>query len=435
MKKSVKYVGIIIILSLILSSIGIFLSGCEKKESKAIIILPGAMASALVDKSNGELVWDPLNCGLAFSDLTDDNGNISLTGTTLTVIMDKLDIIVDTIDEPDSFVNKLALDENGNPLNANVVPVDMSYETNAKYGIFGAYQEMYESFNEKYGEEYDVTVFQYDWRLSSAYNGEKLEEYINTKGYDSVILVGHSMGGMVSSNYLNRSQANRDKVEMFLSIATPFLGSVKAVRALEDATQLMDTLPAFLLDMLSGLINQIFAPLVRDSAAAYQLLPSEALLDCPSYAETSYFINNGVEGTFDEMISYIGANSWTKLTNLEVKPNFSSLEAYQNSLYTNGAHITTLANTYYFVGIGASTEESVEVTNGVISKVNYNLSGDSIVTQYSASCGLALDNDRVFTYTALHMDIGTRFNTFIRDDCFMLIDALNSPKNGANKNN
>jgi hypothetical protein len=118
--------------------------------------------------------------------------------------------------------------------------------------------------------------FAYDWRRDNRYSAHKLQELVTTKlpqwrehsGADDagVILVAHSMGGLVSRYYLEVLQGWRD-CRALVTFGTPYRGSVNALAFLANGYKL------FNLDLTE---------LMRSFTAAYQLLPIYQLLKTDS---------------------------------------------------------------------------------------------------------------------------------------------------------
>lgn len=69
--------------------------------------------------------------------------------------------------------------------------------------------------------------FSYDWRKSASRHMKKLDRLVNKarvkSGYDKVVLMAHSMGGLVSSRYVQTLGAN--KVARIVTLGTPFWGA------------------------------------------------------------------------------------------------------------------------------------------------------------------------------------------------------------------
>ncbi len=109
------------------------------------------------------------------------------------------------------------------------------------------YNEMIEElrYNLKEREEEDVPVypFGYDWRMplettedqldafiEEVINRTKLLKHYHASAYDEnpkVNLIGHSMGGLVITGYLQR-KGKKARVNKVITLATPFRGSFEA---------------------------------------------------------------------------------------------------------------------------------------------------------------------------------------------------------------
>jgi outer membrane protein assembly factor BamB/pimeloyl-ACP methyl ester carboxylesterase len=142
--------------------------------------------------------------------------------------------------------------------------------------------------------------FPYDWRKDLTPTAARLDALIDqaraASGQDKVVLISHSMGGMIARNYLLRYGAT--KVDQFISIGTPYLGAPKAAKVLEVGDNwgliLLPDNPFF------GLHPLQFKKLARNFAAAYQLAPAAdyfapGLFDGnydPRYLVTTTVVNN-----------------------------------------------------------------------------------------------------------------------------------------------
>jgi hypothetical protein len=86
-----------------------------------------------------------------------------------------------------------------------------------------------------FGYEKDKTLFTfpYDWRLSNKDNAKLLADYIKQLGFTKIDIVAHSMGGLVTSIYLQKPDA-ADHVNKVIFLATPFLGSMNVFGMLSN---------------------------------------------------------------------------------------------------------------------------------------------------------------------------------------------------------
>jgi hypothetical protein len=131
--------------------------------------------------------------------------------------------------------------------------------------------------------DHEVVLFSYDWRRDNAETAQELENFIAEKQYTDVILIAHSMGGLVCSSYLSKEE-NRQRTSKFIPVAVPFLGSV-------------ETSPMMLEGQLSTYtLDEIFAFAIRSTLndagnnlhSIYELLPPKQYFETQGqgYLET-----------------------------------------------------------------------------------------------------------------------------------------------------
>lgn len=388
MKKLItRVIAIMIILSLSAFALTA-LSACEKSAKRAILVLPGVMGSiyyTLDGEGNKIAVWS----GESPDEFASSFSNMKL----------------------------LVCDDEGNPVHSNVYVAGWEDKELWKYGanlkmIAGPDQQagegdvirtLTQEIDAEYGDRYEVRAYQYDWRLDLRFLGQQLEEFINSQGYTEVILVTHSMGGMVASNYLARNEANREKVKLFVPIACPLLGSVEIYSYMETgAFPGYDNLP-FDISSLTGFGNTI--------QSAYQLFPSRTLYSSYPEGFSPISINNQPL-SYDEATEMLKTRNWAQKKNSAgTRPQLDTMEQAFNGLYDDqGAHVTTKVNTYYIAGNGYLTRYNINYsTSGIYDNlnkadtINRTISGDSIVPLYSAALGMIDENgnptaDNVFVY-------------------------------------
>ncbi len=118
-----------------------------------------------------------------------------------------------------------------------------------------------------YKEGTDLFTLPYDWRLSNDEHFVRLDETINAAlektGSKKVILVAHSMGGLIARAYVLSNPVRAGKVDSFITMGTPYWGAPKVYYALINGYQFGNpTVRQELMKILS-----------QNMAAAYQLLP------------------------------------------------------------------------------------------------------------------------------------------------------------------
>lgn len=127
-----------------------------------------------------------------------------------------------------------------------------------------------------YTEGQTLFYFPYDWRKDLGPTASDLEAVINqalaTSGQSKVVLIAHSMGGLVARNYVLHFGAS--KVEQIITLGTPFLGAPKVVKALEVGDDWgIGWHTAF--DLGAGLHPNQLKKMAQNYPAAYELSPSQ----------------------------------------------------------------------------------------------------------------------------------------------------------------
>jgi len=84
-----------------------------------------------------------------------------------------------------------------------------------------------------YVEGKDLFIFKYDWRLDNMDHLESLNDVVDSAlkqnpGSSKVILIAHSMGGLISRAYILSSESCAAKVDSLISIGTPYWGAPMA---------------------------------------------------------------------------------------------------------------------------------------------------------------------------------------------------------------
>lgn len=250
-----------------------------KKTRLPVIIIPGVIASYLDNN-------DPV-----FSEVWPNLAKMVLTGE-------------------DSYLYELEMEPSGYPKH-NLIPTDI-FRKIVNRDIFGGLIEELE--NKGYEENKDLFVFPYDWRLdlrwvasespipSVATLKEKIEEVLQKTGAEKVNIIAHSMGGLVAKTYMKYN--GDDKVDTFIDIATPHLGSPKAFKMLMYGDDMGLQFIGF------GVNTFTMQNISKNMPSVYQLLPSQAyqnlkLFSSPDQNYASYISdvydldNNGVKGKLD----------------------------------------------------------------------------------------------------------------------------------------
>lgn len=114
-------------------------------------------------------------------------------------------------------------------------------------------------------------VFAYDWRRSNFENVNALKQYVECARLfhpgKNVTIVAHSMGGLLSRNYILQNSDNHH-IDKLITIGSPFLGTPKGFNVLQTGAFLDGTGDYFVAGILRNLLG--FFP------GGHELLPSES---------------------------------------------------------------------------------------------------------------------------------------------------------------
>ena len=420
--------------------------GMRQKPKRGIVIVTALLSGGLVEvKDDGTetVVWDPVPMDeFPIQEVLLPDGSLNLSTELITEILNSFENgilgALDLVTGEDGFINALKVDKNTGKSVRNIKPATSETDSHVKYGVLNVYKQTYDSMMAEYGDEAEISVFNYDWRLDNVENGRLLEEYINSKGYDEVILTSHSMGGNVVSCYLARSEENREKVKLYCAYAPSLLGSIDALTYIEDPMRLGDMLDidgiknmlpsaaAGVVDsMLETVLNGVMAEFIRGFTSMYQLFPSPYLMDSAQYSHTGSDYMITIDGkpieTREELIEFYASRPWA--FNEDGEPAYVATDA-------GIVHSTTLVNTVYFVGTGISgRERATYITdadgNIVLDKTYNSYDGDNMVLVYSATAALGPDAPNAYVIDdGSHGPVGISFDALLKEKTFAEINKV-----------
>lgn len=344
-----------------------------------------------------------------------------------------------------SLLYNLSLNQKGESLNKNVKPSNdyVGPHKNLPYGVMGAYKSQITTLASEY-PDYDVVIFNYDWRLDVEHNEALFEKFLAEKDYKKIILTTHSLGGQVCNQFLAKSQANRDLVEGFIMYSPATLGATMALAYLNNAwdalddyigmvdnigdmtdamglgdmSSMVDMVMNAVMNAVDDLMNVQASYFLQNLSSVIQLLPSFKLLKTYHEAEGIWILKdedgNDID-TEDKLFAYYERRPWAWKYNEEtgewlydnngkhiLKDKVASLREHQHSLYVekDGKEVLAadLVNTYYLIGAYKDTivtyNESIDAgwtysLDDARSSVNKytKKEGDGIVPMYSLLCG------------------------------------------------
>jgi hypothetical protein len=208
-----------------------------------IVLLPGIMGSALQNK-DGKAIWD-LNVGAISGALFSLGGSLQ-------------ELILSSETSTGDGVKAIHLMRN-----AHLIPCFWKID-----GYSGLSEFIQSKFEAIPGENF--FEFPYDWRLDNRISARRLKsevsEWLGNRRIRypdaRLVLLAHSMGGLVARYFLEVLEGWRD-TKMLISLGTPYRGSVKALDFLVNGLR-KKVGPLNLIDLTS---------FVRSCTSAYQLLP------------------------------------------------------------------------------------------------------------------------------------------------------------------
>ena len=352
---------------------------------KAIIILPGAFGSNLINDKTNEPLWSG---GALMNNLFMTRDRLSMEEIT------------------GFFKSFMEKDDKGN--NVNPVRAANMNDQYLQFGLIDEYRNLYKYFNNNYGKDsklpdadkYDVLVYQYDWTKSAKDSALELEQFVKANKYEQNILVGHSLGGIVIDYYLT-NEANRNITDGFISLGTPHYGimdtllmgfasanltafdlpnildllglTMDEVMSLMDSMgglNLKDKLPLEFkdkpLEFVKSLATEMMS-LFRGMPSLYDMMPSKELFD-----DGNIKINNE-SITYDEFIQKASLIPAIK-DNVKTKLAFETAVNNRKELYI-GTEQTFVAeifnnNTYYIAGQGKKDTLNTTSLNFILGKDN-----------------------------------------------------------------
>ena len=240
---------------------------------------------------------------------------------------------------------------------------DLATRSNNHCGTGDAYLTLYDKLVSEYSDKYLVDLFSYDWRLSNAVSASKLDDYIEYYNYDKVILIAHSMGGLVASGYLGLGESQRDKVEQVFYLASPLLGTpaVANIWYNEDISFVESAISnAFGISVkdfnriyktITGIADPI-QNLICNYVSVYELFPSEYYfqLTGSSYMSDSFTtIMIGGETSIMECSTYTATKDILTGYFDDFDPNLMAIaETFHDTTFIFGNHVSSYTDARYY---------------------------------------------------------------------------------------
>ncbi|PGN75019.1 lipase/acyltransferase domain-containing protein [Bacillus cereus] len=124
---------------------------------------------------------------------------------------------------------------------------------------------------------YKVIDFVYDWRKNNIDHLELLKQKIEETDSDEVVIVAHSMGGVLAKLCLNKYSEHDfiKKIVRFITVGTPWKGSMDTIKVLKYGAPVPDGLGG-LVTFINREETKTISPFFP---SVYQLLPTQRYID------------------------------------------------------------------------------------------------------------------------------------------------------------
>ena len=331
-----------------------------KKKYKAIVIFPGILGSNLYDKNKKPIYNSDVINNILSSVEKGNAGDVIFAALNLQSLV--------------STEAKYTGQTKGSGVN--------------EYGIFFdgeyPYKMIIKSLRDKYiNSPYEVIFYEYDWRKSCSSNAYYFNRDVASK-YSKMVLIGHSMGGLVITSYLwdygTSDTVGQSKIEKCIFVGTPFAGAPLAAYLSDGGDFAKDFLSSF------------------DEIKKLNAVEKSAL----NYVMKRVF--NSIDSRIDLYPCYTMINNIdSQKANLVKKYKSSYSNSNTNSWYKNSSgvwhHITNKVDSYYVVG--KNLETVMGYNSSSLVKQN---SGDGIVPEYSAGL-FGKYSSRTYKIDCQHMDL------------------------------
>lgn len=265
----------------------------------------------------------------------------------------------------DHFLDVLAM----NNLGDSLVPIEVGDIIREKLGVFRIWTQLIHNLEQDgYVEGLDLFVFPYDWRLDNRVNADALanavDQILQNSPASKVDIIAHSMGGLVSKEYLR--QHGEEKVDQLIFLGTPHFGAPKALKILMYGDDFST----------AGIVNpDSIKRLVANMRTVYQLLPTTSFFN----AYTAYVVDmgdydrNGVRGALNfsqtqTFIGNVGLNTYVRdvanvfHSDLSAWSPSSSLQARTHAVV--GCAEPTIGRIVTFRGFEDDDDVNVQMIDG-----------------------------------------------------------------------
>jgi len=354
----------------------------QSPPNKAIIIVPGICGSELfsskaqvingVQYSRGYRVWPPEGVATVM----EDGLPCCTSARAKSKFVQRLWQDVTLISCTDDGESKASI------MRSNPIMDCKNNPDRRNFGTINCYSGLVEGvLKSNYAQDAKVIFFSYDWRIGNKRAADSLKKFIAKNDLTDVVLVAHSMGGLVCASLLADSR-NCQNISKVIFLGAPFLGAAKAYNVLENGM----FFDGIIGDVTAPIANPAISLLAKNWKSVYEMLPPQQLFDimrgpsCRSdrldrgylytrRSKSNPLTSNYVLRDYDESLAIIRSRNWTP----NVDTFVSDAQKFHNSLYTRDGEIRFMRNrvpVYNVVGINVDTHAGYFLTYGRKNKVS-----------------------------------------------------------------
>jgi hypothetical protein len=349
---------------------------------KAIIILPGIMGSTIYAKSSFKI------------------GSISLS---------KNDRVWDppiNIFTARHRVFSMKCDSEGKPLYdvGTLDPiVNNNIEPFRQYGGLNIYKKLYLRLCSTFNPEYDVILYEYDWRNDPYDTAVMLDKYIEENGYDEIVFISHSVRGNAASYYLAVGGDKNKKVKKHISVGAPYLGTEKLAYVYDTGDAVKYVVFGF--NIVLPFIGNSIKSVMPNFPGIYSLLPIKTkfapyLLEKRSHKKAE--LKKDFPQTMHALSTFL--DKWNGSL-------YSLAVSHQWLQFKNGVHVTKLVDSYSIVGDGIKTPEKLVIHEDFASRKRKTIKisskffdGDGMISLRSSLIGDEKPSKVLFKYKSKTVD-------------------------------
>lgn len=251
--------------------------------------------------------------------------------------------------------------------------------------------------------EIKLRTFPYDWRLSASAVTHATElkrvielEYGNekkrTQDFQGVIIIAHSLGGLVLRNCIMEDHTLIDKIDKMFFLGTPHKGSTNMFTTLIWGIPILET-DVFGIDGLDVIHSEFMKQISRAMESAYDMLPTYDFIIYENKNKPNFELYNWLKNDLEIGVDpekYNKAKSWHEKL---------------DSFYLNNK-IRLEIKTYIAFAASKNTYENIQVSLSgnnqlILENASYDL-GDETVLATSAT---DIDNIQKQCFDLKHMDL------------------------------